>query len=55
MPLRFSNWYVSKLHRAGHRDPAPAIAFLKVANLLAPPRTILHPRITLSVLRANLF
>jgi len=48
------NAYMSKLHQAAHHDPAVALAFHKVGNLLAPPRAVLDPRIAWSVLRANL-
>ena len=50
----FINWYLSKLHRAAHRDPALSLAFLKVTNLVAPPPSVLHPRIALRVLMGNL-
>jgi 2-polyprenyl-6-methoxyphenol hydroxylase-like FAD-dependent oxidoreductase len=52
--VKFVNWYMSKLHRAGHADPAVALAFHKVANLVAPPSSILHPRIAARVLWRNL-
>jgi len=52
--VRFINWYMSKVHKAAHTDPVPALAFHKVANLLAPPPSIMAPRIALRVLRANL-
>ncbi len=48
------NWYMSKLLRAGHHDPVPALAFFKVANLLAPPPSVMHPRIAARVLWGNL-
>jgi 2-polyprenyl-6-methoxyphenol hydroxylase-like FAD-dependent oxidoreductase len=48
------NAYMSKLHRAAHHDPAVALAFHKVGNLLAPPQAVLHPRIAGRVLRGNL-
>ncbi|MGA8595255.1 MAG: NAD(P)-binding protein [Bryobacteraceae bacterium] len=51
---RFVNWYVAKLHKAAHRDPEASVAFLKVANLLAPPPSIMHPRIAMRVLLGNL-
>jgi 2-polyprenyl-6-methoxyphenol hydroxylase-like FAD-dependent oxidoreductase len=49
------NWYMSKLHRAAHHDPVPAMAFHRVANLLAPPPTVMHPRVAWRVLRGNLW
>ena len=48
------NAYIAKLHKAAHRDPAVALAYQKVGNLLAPPPSILAPRIALRVLWANL-
>jgi len=48
------NWYLSKLHHAAHRDPVPALAFHRVGNLLAPPPSVLHPRIAWRVLLGNL-
>jgi hypothetical protein len=51
---RFVNWYMARLHRAAHHDPVPAMAFHKVANLLAPPPSVMHPRVAWHVLRGNL-
>jgi 2-polyprenyl-6-methoxyphenol hydroxylase-like FAD-dependent oxidoreductase len=39
------NWYMSKLLKAAHSDPIPALAFFRVANLLAPPPSILRPAV----------
>ena len=52
--VNFINWYMSKLHRAAHHDPVVALAFHKVGNLLAPPQTVMHPRIIARVLWGNL-
>jgi 2-polyprenyl-6-methoxyphenol hydroxylase-like FAD-dependent oxidoreductase len=52
--VKFLNWYIAKLHRAAHRDPALALAFHKVSNLVAPPPTLLTPGIVWRVLRGNL-
>ena len=52
--VRFINWYMSKPHKAAHSDPVPALAFHRVGNLLAPPSSILHPRVAARVLWANL-
>src|SRR5262249_45680120 len=41
----FINWYLGKLHKAAQRDPAASIAFLRVANLIEPPPSILHPKV----------
>jgi len=52
--LKLINAYIARLHRAAHLDPEVARAFHRVGNLLAPPPSILHPRIALRVLRGNL-
>jgi flavin-dependent dehydrogenase len=52
--VSFVNWYMSKLHRAAHHDPVVAMAFHKVGNLLAPPPSVMHPRIAARVLWGNL-
>jgi 2-polyprenyl-6-methoxyphenol hydroxylase-like FAD-dependent oxidoreductase len=50
----FINWYMSKLLQAAQTDPIPAVAFFRVANLLAPPRSVLHPRVAWRVLIGNI-
>jgi hypothetical protein len=52
--VRLINWYMAKLHKAAHTDAALSVAFLKVANLLAPPPSVLHPRIAARVLLRHL-
>jgi 2-polyprenyl-6-methoxyphenol hydroxylase-like FAD-dependent oxidoreductase len=52
--LKIVNAYLAKLHRAAHHDPEVALAFHRVANLLAPPPSLMHPRIAGRVLWANL-
>jgi 2-polyprenyl-6-methoxyphenol hydroxylase-like FAD-dependent oxidoreductase len=52
--LRFVNWYMSKLHKAGHSDPVPVLAFHRVANLLERPPSVMHPRVAARVLWGNL-
>jgi 2-polyprenyl-6-methoxyphenol hydroxylase-like FAD-dependent oxidoreductase len=52
--IRFVNWYMSKLHKAAQSDPLPAVAFHRVANLLAPPPSIMHPKVAIRVLWRNL-
>jgi 2-polyprenyl-6-methoxyphenol hydroxylase-like FAD-dependent oxidoreductase len=52
--LKIINAYLAKLHRAAHHDPVVALAFHRVANLLAPPPSLMHPRIATRVLWANL-
>lgn len=51
--VRFLNWYISKLHVAARTDRVVAIAFLQVANLMASPQSLMHPRISLRVLWGN--
>jgi 2-polyprenyl-6-methoxyphenol hydroxylase-like FAD-dependent oxidoreductase len=51
---RFINWYLGKLHVAARRDPHLTLAFQKVANLLAPPPSLLRPDVALRVLRGHL-
>ncbi|HEY3738498.1 MAG TPA: hypothetical protein VGL53_01580 [Bryobacteraceae bacterium] len=53
--VRFINWYVSKLHKAAHREEAAALAFQMVANMLAPPPSILHPKVVWKVFKGNVF
>jgi len=52
--VRFINWYVGKLHQAAREDGGLATAFLRVANLEAPPETLLHPAIVARVIKGNL-
>jgi hypothetical protein len=52
--LRFINWYMSKLHQAAHTDTHCSLAFHQVANLLAPPPSLMRPAIAWRVLRASL-
>ncbi len=53
--VNFINWYVAKLHIAARHDPALVLAFQKVANLMAPPPSLLVPGTALRVLWGNLF
>ena len=55
MGVNFINWYMAKLHKAGHRDHVATLAFHNVANLLAPPPSVMQPKVALRVLRGNLF
>jgi hypothetical protein len=48
--VNFINWYMSQLHKTAHADPIAALAFFRVANLLAPPPSVLHPKIAWRVL-----
>lgn len=52
--VRFLNWYIGKLHLAAHADAQVSIAFLKVINMVAPPPSMLHPRVVWRVLKGNL-
>jgi hypothetical protein len=52
--VRFINWYLGRLHHAARHDPAVAVAFHQVANLVAPTSRLLRPLIALRVLRGNL-
>jgi 2-polyprenyl-6-methoxyphenol hydroxylase-like FAD-dependent oxidoreductase len=52
--VRFINWYIGKLHIAARHDAALANAFLRVANLEAPPTLLLSPANVLRVIRGNL-
>lgn len=45
---------VDHLHLAAHSERVAAMASYRVANLLAPPPSVLRPRVVLSVLRGNL-
>jgi 2-polyprenyl-6-methoxyphenol hydroxylase-like FAD-dependent oxidoreductase len=51
--LRFINWYIGKLHLAARRDSTLATAFLKVANLMIPPPSLLSPEIAWRVWRGQ--
>jgi hypothetical protein len=53
-PARFINWYLGKLQQVARHDPQVSLAFMKVANLLAAPPSLLHPRLALRVLRGRL-
>jgi hypothetical protein len=53
--VRILNWYVGKLHMAAQRDAQVSIAFLKVINMIAPPPSMMHPRIVWRILKAHLW
>ncbi len=53
--VSFVNWYMAKLHRAAHTDGELALAFHKVANLVAPPPSVMAPRLAIRVLGRGLF
>ena len=41
--MKFLNAYISRLHRAASADPVVGETFLKVANFLVPPQSLLSP------------
>lgn len=43
--------YIRSVQRAGHRNPYAAAAFLRVTNLLAPPSSLMRPRVAWHVVR----
>jgi 2-polyprenyl-6-methoxyphenol hydroxylase-like FAD-dependent oxidoreductase len=51
--VKFINWYLTKLQRAAHHDPALAVAFHRVGNLLAPPPSLMGPANVARVLWGN--
>src|SRR5204862_4306128 len=52
--VRFINWYIGKLHMAAQNDGKLATAFLRVANLAAPPTLLLSPATIARVIWGNL-
>jgi len=52
--LKLINWYVGKLHKAAHSDAVAALAFHQVANLLAAPPSLMHPKVAARVLWRNI-
>jgi 2-polyprenyl-6-methoxyphenol hydroxylase-like FAD-dependent oxidoreductase len=53
MAVDFINWYLPKLRKAAHRDPALSVAFMRVSNLVALPSSLMHPGIIMRVVKAN--
>jgi 2-polyprenyl-6-methoxyphenol hydroxylase-like FAD-dependent oxidoreductase len=53
MPVRLIGAYMTRLFQAAQHDPAVALAFLKVAHLLARPPSLLRPGMVWRVLRAG--
>ncbi len=51
---RLFGWYLDRLQVAARHDAQAALAFLRVSNLLARPRSVLRPAVMLRVLRGNL-
>jgi hypothetical protein len=54
LKVRLVNAYLARLHAAAADDASLASAFLRVAGLVAPPRSLLRPSIAVRVLRAGL-
>jgi 2-polyprenyl-6-methoxyphenol hydroxylase-like FAD-dependent oxidoreductase len=52
---RFLNWYVGRLHAGARKDQSLAMAFHKVASLLASPESLLRPRMVARVLSSALW
>ncbi len=50
---RIMSWYISKLQRFAHRDADAAVAFLRVAQLLDDPSTLMRPKLVLQVLTGS--
>jgi 2-polyprenyl-6-methoxyphenol hydroxylase-like FAD-dependent oxidoreductase len=51
--VRLINRYVGRLQRVAAHDPALARAFFEVGNLIAPPTSLLRPRIAIRVLAGS--
>lgn len=47
------NWYVGRVHKATHRDPAASAAFIKVLMSLEAPTSLFKPGIALRALRRS--
>jgi 2-polyprenyl-6-methoxyphenol hydroxylase-like FAD-dependent oxidoreductase len=52
--VRLVNAYLARLHAAAAHDARLASAFMRVAGLVAPPRSLLRPGVAVRVLRASL-
>ena len=50
---RLVHAYIARLHAAAEHDATLASAFVRVAGLVAPPQSLLHPSIAVRVLRAR--
>jgi 2-polyprenyl-6-methoxyphenol hydroxylase-like FAD-dependent oxidoreductase len=51
--VRLSSAYITRLHAAAAHDASLASAFIRVAGLVAPPQTLLRPRVAVRVLWAS--
>jgi hypothetical protein len=54
LKVRLVSTYLAWLHAAAAHDARLAIAFIRVAGLVAPPQSLLRPGIVLRVLRNGL-
>jgi hypothetical protein len=54
LKVRLVSAYLTRLHAAAAHDAHLAIAFTRVAGLVAPPQALLHPGIVLRVLWGSL-
>jgi hypothetical protein len=52
--VRLVDAYLGRLHAAAAHDARLASAFMRVAGLVAPPRSLLRPGVAVRVLRASL-
>jgi hypothetical protein len=52
--VRLINAYLARLHAAAAHDASLASAFLRVAGLVAPPQSLLHPGVAVRVLWGSL-
>jgi 2-polyprenyl-6-methoxyphenol hydroxylase-like FAD-dependent oxidoreductase len=52
--VRLINAYLARLHAAAAHDASLASAFLRVAGLVAPPQSLLHPGVAARVLWGSL-
>lgn len=50
LPVRLVNAYVGRLLARAERDPEAAAAFMHAAGMLAPPRSMMRPRVARRVL-----
>jgi 2-polyprenyl-6-methoxyphenol hydroxylase-like FAD-dependent oxidoreductase len=52
--VRLLNWYIDKLHTAALNDAQVSIAFLKTINMIAPPTSMMQPKVVWRVIKGNL-
>lgn len=50
LPDRLFQWYMGRANVAARHDPGIALALLRASDLLASPRSVLHPRVALRML-----